>query len=64
VRVFDLDESEGIHFLTMEFVEGRSLRELDRRARADAGAGRPCRRRGSSAARSPTRTRAACCTAT
>jgi serine/threonine-protein kinase len=28
VRVFDLDEAEGIHFLTMEFVEGRSLREL------------------------------------
>jgi serine/threonine-protein kinase len=28
VRVFDLDEAEGIHFLTMEFVEGRSVREL------------------------------------
>jgi serine/threonine-protein kinase len=22
VRVFDLDEAEGIHFLTMEYVEG------------------------------------------
>jgi serine/threonine-protein kinase len=28
VRVYDLDEAEGIHFLTMEYVEGRSLREL------------------------------------
>jgi serine/threonine-protein kinase len=28
VRVYDLDEAEGIYFLTMEYVEGRSLREL------------------------------------
>jgi serine/threonine-protein kinase len=28
VRTYDLDEAEGIHFLTMEFAEGRSLREL------------------------------------
>jgi serine/threonine-protein kinase len=28
VRVYDLDEAEGIHFLTMEYVEGRSLRDL------------------------------------
>ena len=28
VRTFELDEAEGIHFLTMEYVEGRSLREL------------------------------------
>lgn len=28
VRTYDLDEAEGIHFLTMEFVEGRSLRDL------------------------------------
>jgi serine/threonine-protein kinase len=63
VRVYDLDEAEGIYFLTMEYVEGRSLRELiDERGPLPV---RPrCRRRGSSAARSPTRTRAACCTAT
>jgi serine/threonine-protein kinase len=28
VRTFDLGEAEGIHFMTMEYVEGRSLREL------------------------------------
>jgi serine/threonine-protein kinase len=28
VRTYDLDEAEGIYFLTMEYVEGRSLRDL------------------------------------
>jgi len=51
VTIFSIEEEEGVPFLTMELVEGRSL------DRAVSGGGLSLERFSTSASRSPTRSR-------
>ena len=62
-RVYDIDEVEGQHFLSMEYVDGEDLASLLKRI-GHLPATRPSRSRGSSARASPPRTRRGSSTAT
>ena len=63
-RVYDLGMVEGLHFLSMEYIDGEDLASLLRRIGRAARRPRPSSSRGRSASGSPPRTNAASCIAT
>ena len=42
VRIYDFGESNGRYFLVMEYIEGKTIGDLDLRARPDAAGRRRC----------------------